>query len=291
MGATEMGDPRNCLHLASRRKDRKFDQKACNSVAVAVSQLSGFLSILFVLSFCVAIAAASENQAASVCSRPPTLLDEVLTPINESCPAALHHDIFLSSAAAGVSLLPRVAELNETALEKALDLVHSNNGTYIAVLYYATWCPFSRELRPVYDLLSSVFPSIHHVAVEESSVRPSVLSQYGVHSFPIVFVHNRTSRVRYHGSRTLEDFVYFYQNYTGLRSISGGQVVKRADCGFAKLVFNVGKGVKEVCPYPWAISPQNWLQEDAYLTLAFLFLILRLLYILLPIVASSLTLY
>ncbi|KAH9549951.1 hypothetical protein CY35_10G046900 [Sphagnum magellanicum] len=266
-------------------------QKACKSLAVAVSQLSGFLSILFVLSFCVAIAGASENQAASVCSRPPTLLDEVLTPINESCPAALHHEIFLSSAAAGVSLLPRVAELNETALEKALDLVHSNNGTYIAVLYYASWCPFSRELWPVYDVLSSVFPSIHHVAVEESSVRPSVLSQYGVHSFPVVFVHNRTSRVRYHGSRTLEDFVYFYQNYTGLRSVSGGQVVKHADCGFAKLVFNVGKGVKEVCPYPWAISPQNWLQEDAYLTLAFLFLILRLLYILLPIVASAWTLY
>jgi len=51
-------------------------------------------------------------------------------------------------------------------------LVHGNNGTYIAVLYYAAWCPFSRELRPVYDVLSSVFPSIHHVAVEESSVRP-----------------------------------------------------------------------------------------------------------------------
>lgn len=43
----------------------------------------------------------------------------------------------------------------------------------------------------------------------------SVLSQYGVHSFPILVVHNRTSRVRYHGSRTLENFVSFYQNYTG----------------------------------------------------------------------------
>jgi hypothetical protein len=43
----------------------------------------------------------------------------------------------------------------------------------------------------------------------------SVLSYYGVHSFPIVFMHNRTSRVRYYGSRTLEAFTYFYQNYTG----------------------------------------------------------------------------
>jgi thiol-disulfide isomerase/thioredoxin len=65
-----------------------------------------------------------------------------------------------------------VMQLNETALEKALDLVHSSNGTYVAVLYYANWCPFSREVRPVYDVLSSVFPTIHHVAVEESSVRP-----------------------------------------------------------------------------------------------------------------------
>jgi len=103
---------RMCFHILCL-------QKACNSVAVAVSQLSGFLSILFVLSFCVAIAAASENQAASVCSRPPTLLDEVLTPINESCPAALHHEIFLSSAAAGLSLLPRVAEVKYNKLGRS----------------------------------------------------------------------------------------------------------------------------------------------------------------------------
>jgi hypothetical protein len=65
-----------------------------------------------------------------------------------------------------------VLQLNETTLEKALDLVHTSNGTYMAVLYYATWCPFSRNVRPIYDVLSAKFPAIHHVAVEESSVRP-----------------------------------------------------------------------------------------------------------------------
>jgi thiol-disulfide isomerase/thioredoxin len=87
----------------------------------------------------------------------------------KKCGVLVYHDC---SRKVNVQLLMEMLQLNETALEKALDLVHSNNGTYIAVLYYAAWCPFSRELRPVYDVLSSVFPSIHHVAVEESSVRP-----------------------------------------------------------------------------------------------------------------------
>jgi hypothetical protein len=43
----------------------------------------------------------------------------------------------------------------------------------------------------------------------------SVLSQYGVHSFPILFMHNRTARVRYYGPRNLEYLKRFYQNYTG----------------------------------------------------------------------------
>ncbi len=73
----------------------------------------------------------------------------------------------------------------------------------------------------------------------------------------------------------------------GLKSVSGGQSVKRPDCGFAKLVFNVSKSAKEVCPYPWAISPQKWLQDDTYLTLALLFLLIRVLCFLLPIVASA----
>jgi thiol-disulfide isomerase/thioredoxin len=260
-------------------------------VVVPFAQLSsGSLSfvMLLLLSFFVAIAGGAnegDQAAASVCS-PPTLLEAIL-PIKETCPATHHHHH--PQDVADEVLLPRVAELNETALEKALDLVHSSNGTYVAVLYYANWCPFSREVRPVYDVLSSVFPTIHHVAVEESSVRPSVLSYYGVHSFPIVFMHNRTSRVRYYGSRTLEAFTYFYQNYTGIiKSASKSQSVKHSDCSIAKLSLNVGTtGVKEVCPYPWAISPQKWLQDDAYLKLAFLFLITRLVCFLLPIVASA----
>lgn len=187
-----------------------------------------------------------------------------------------HHDV-----ASQYPHNTRVAELNETTLEKALDLVHTRNGTYIAVLYYATWCPFSRQVRPVYDVLSTMFPTVHHVAVEESSVRPSVLSQYGVHSFPILFMHNRTARVRYYGSRNLEYLIRFYQNYTGL-SATEGEPRRKENCAFARLVYDAGTDAKEGCPYPWAISPEKWLQDDMYLNLAVVFLVLRLVYLLVP---------
>ncbi|XP_024372249.1 5'-adenylylsulfate reductase-like 3 [Physcomitrium patens] len=184
-------------------------------------------------------------------------------------------------AASDQPLSARVAELNETTLEKALDLVHSSNGTYMAVLHYATWCPFSRQVRPVYDVLSTIFPTVHHVAIEESSVRPSVLSQYGVHSFPVLFMHNRTARVRYYGPRQLESLILFYQNYTGLKA-NEGQPGRKEDCAFARLVYDAGTEMKEGCPYPWAISPEKWLQDDMYLNLAVVFLVLRLVYVLIP---------
>jgi thiol-disulfide isomerase/thioredoxin len=43
---------------------------------------------------------------------------------------------------------------------------------YTAVLFYATWCPFSQRIRPLFDDLSSMFPRIKHLAVEESNIMP-----------------------------------------------------------------------------------------------------------------------
>jgi len=97
----------------------------------------------------------------------PTLIER-LAPSHDICPVTpLHQDgLYIQSHAS------RVAELNETAFEKALYLVHSSgNGSYLAVLYHASWCPFSKNVRPAFDALSTMFPSIYHVAVEESSVR------------------------------------------------------------------------------------------------------------------------
>jgi hypothetical protein len=48
----------------------------------------------------------------------------------------------------------------------------------------------------------------------------SILLQFGIHSFPVLAMHNSTSRVRYYGPRTLEILIFFYQNYTGEQSAS-----------------------------------------------------------------------
>lgn len=55
-------------------------------------------------------------------------------------------------------------------LERALNSKDVN--TYTSVLFYASWCPFSNDILPNFELLSFMFPQTTHVAVEESSVMP-----------------------------------------------------------------------------------------------------------------------
>lgn len=175
-----------------------------------------------------------------------------------------------------------VRELDAVSLEAAFNSLQKIPNTYIAVLFYASWCPFSKQCRPVFNVLSSMFPTIHHVAVEESASRPSVLSRYGVHSFPALFLQNQTSRVRYHGSRDLDSIIHFYENITGIKSISPDFATQASSSSLRGLdrVKDVESGVH--CPYSWAKSPEKLLQQDTYLMLAILFLILRMLHFLFP---------
>lgn len=55
-----------------------------------------------------------------------------------------------------------------------LDRTLSSKGanTYTSVLFYASWCPFSHNVHSTFGVLSSMFPQIEHLAVEESSVEP-----------------------------------------------------------------------------------------------------------------------
>lgn len=176
----------------------------------------------------------------------------------------------------------RVRELDAVSLEAALDILQKSSNTYIAVLFYASWCPFSKQCRPVFNVLSSMFPTIHHVAVEESASKPSVLSRYGVHSFPALFLQNQTSRVRYHGSRKLDSIIHFYENITGIKSISPDFTPQASSSSLRGLdmVKDVESAVQ--CPYSWAKSPEKLLQQDTYLILAILFLVLRMLQFLFP---------
>jgi len=57
------------------------------------------------------------------------------------------------------------------------DVLDNNTGdaqknTYYSIFFYASWCPFSRKTRPIFDALSSMFPQIRHLAIEESSAMP-----------------------------------------------------------------------------------------------------------------------
>ncbi|KAI7758250.1 hypothetical protein M8C21_016937 [Ambrosia artemisiifolia] len=110
-----------------------------------------------------------------------------------------------------------VIEGDETSLQKALSIVDTDTHDYVAVLFYASWCPFSTVLKPSLSTMSSLYPSIPHFAIEESAVKPSILAKYGVNGFPTLFVLNSTMRVRYHGPRTLSSLVSFYTDVTVFR--------------------------------------------------------------------------
>lgn len=188
-------------------------------------------------------------------------------------------------------IAPRVAEVNGTTLERALKILQSKGDAYVAVLYYANWCPFSRALRPLLDTLSSNFPTIYHIAVEDLAIQPSALSQHGVHSFPVLFLHNKTVKVRYYGPRTVEAISEFYKAVTGSKTFTPN---KRDSDGIAFIENLSRKGTfqgKANCPYPWAKSPEKWLRDDMYLLLATLFLVLRILVYSMPRLFSSLKHY
>lgn len=173
-----------------------------------------------------------------------------------------------------------VIEGDEVALQKALHMVHKNTDDYVALLFYASWCPFSGTFRSSFSVQSSLFPSIPHFAIEESAVRPSILSKYGVHGLPTLFLLNSTMRVRYLGSRTLDSLVSFYGNVTGMKmaSVDGVCLDKIGCTGYQEK----HKSDKETCPFPWARFPENLLQQETCLALATLFVILRLLYFFFP---------
>jgi len=61
---------------------------------------------------------------------------------------------------------------DEAALQRALNLVYKNREEYVAVLFHASWCPFSKICRPDFNIMSSKFPTIRHFAFEESVIRP-----------------------------------------------------------------------------------------------------------------------
>ncbi|KAL0432696.1 UNVERIFIED_CONTAM: 5'-adenylylsulfate reductase-like 4 [Sesamum latifolium] len=172
-----------------------------------------------------------------------------------------------------------VTEGNEITLQKALNIIHKNEHAYVALLFYSSWCPFSGPFRPSFSMLSSIFPSVPHFAIEESAVRPSILSKYGVHGFPSLILLNSTMRMRYQGSRTLDSLISFYGEFTGIKPLADGVSFDKTGCsGYDEN----HESYQESCPFPWARSPENLFQQETYLALATIFVILRLLHFAFP---------
>ncbi|XP_010436141.1 PREDICTED: 5'-adenylylsulfate reductase-like 6 [Camelina sativa] len=179
--------------------------------------------------------------------------------------SALHRSGFVS-----------VTEGDDRWLQVASDMIDKNRCDYVALLFYASWCPFSRLLRPSFDLISLLYSSIPHFAIEESSVKSSTLSKYGVHGFPSIIIMNSTMLVAYRGSRTLDSLVAFYSDVTGITKLDETWVEKN------RLVPHFHTE-PENCPFPWARrSPENLLRQETYLTLATVFVLLRLLHLISP---------
>ncbi|KAI3930804.1 hypothetical protein MKX01_037250 [Papaver californicum] len=173
-----------------------------------------------------------------------------------------------------------LTEGDEVSLHKALNFVHQNSKEYVSVLFYGSWCRFSKTFKPTFAHLSSLYSSIHHFAVKESSIKPSTLSRYGVRGFPTLFLLNSTHRIRYHGSRTISSLNSFYSDVTGMKPASQDyipleKIVNTADV--EKLQENVGQDDSYLLS--WERFPKNLFQEEMYLTLATTFVILRLLYL------------
>ncbi|KAI3798278.1 hypothetical protein L1987_33549 [Smallanthus sonchifolius] len=105
-------------------------------------------------------------------------------------------------------------EMDGESLDRLLSSFKSN--AYTAILFYASWCPFSKNLQPKFNALASMYPQIKHVKVEQSSALPSVFSRHGIHSVPSILIANKTARVQYHGPKDLRSLLDFYQLTTGL---------------------------------------------------------------------------
>ncbi|KAL2320471.1 hypothetical protein Fmac_029440 [Flemingia macrophylla] len=147
---------------------------------------------------------------------------------------------------------------------------------YVSILFYASWCPFSRKMLPEFEILSFMFPQVEHMVLEQSSALPSLYSKYGIHSLPAILLVNQTSRLRYHGSNNLNALEEFYDKNTGLEA-RNNFVVGR----LSNLMSDEHSTIKGLCLKEISI-------REPYLALSILFLCLRIVLVVFPAIMSRL---
>lgn len=168
------------------------------------------------------------------------------------------HDLHLRCPLSISSSLP--IEMDGASLELVLSSTPMN--VYTAVLFYESGSSFSSGIRSKFDLLSSMFPQISHMAVEQSLTMPSLFSRYGIHSLPALFIVNQTAQMRYYGPKDLRSLTYFYSRTTGLLPV---------DYHNSNEIVN-----DELVLQQWyQLSWRELITKEPYLVLAILFLVLR----------------
>lgn len=166
-------------------------------------------------------------------------------------------------------------EVNGESLDKVLSSNQMNE--YIAILFYASWCPFSRLVQPKFDALSSMYPQIKHVMVEQSSVPPIVFSRHGIHGVPSISIVNRTTRMRHQGPKDLHSLVQFYQKATGLEPVMD----------LTKDPFSFRENKSRILESHNKTQLNNLITREPYLAFSLLFLFLKALLYLYPNMVSD----
>lgn len=147
------------------------------------------------------------------------LISSSLQYVSSSSPSICPHQstLFLNTLQSRCSLPNSPLQVGGDFLDKTFNSMWGN--AYTCVLFYAAWCPFSRDAHSTFEVLSSMFPEVEHLAIEQSSTMPSIFSRYGIHSLPTVLMMNKTSRTRFRGAKNLHSFVKFYKKTTGLEPV------------------------------------------------------------------------
>lgn len=168
---------------------------------------------LFAVLLCIAAFSAVESSVASLSAEEeatscPELGFALVDLIRPRCP--LQIELTLPTEVDGKSLEKLVKGLTSA----------SKRDSYYSVLVYAKWCPFSNNFRPMFDALSSMFPQVTHLALEESTATPGLFSKYGVRSVPTLLLIRGTSSARFTDTKDISSLVAFYKEKTGFEPVA-----------------------------------------------------------------------
>ncbi|CAL0322802.1 unnamed protein product [Lupinus luteus] len=144
---------------------------------------------------------------------------------------------------------------------------------YVSILFYSSSCLFSRGMLPQFESLSSMFPQVEHVAVEQSSTFPSLYSKLGIHSLPAILLVNETSRMRYQGPKNLNSTVQFYERNTGFEA---------SDIIVVGELSSLPSDEHAIIEPLLGLSPKEISNREPYLAFSLLFLCLRVLLFVFP---------